>query len=153
MLILLLPIGCCPDLVWTHMIVHSCRHTWKEDAFTFKCVAEDMRSYEESPLLNLNRYQRMLHRKGVTDAPDWSQTKIFPSFEDIFSSLRTPLSLPVLDLHYSSSISLTFFHPATRPSHFYCTTISLNHTLHCQIFMNLLLLVVVVKTGLCYYLH
>lgn len=64
-------------------------------------------SDEESMLLSLNYYQRMLHRKGVTDASDWYQTKMFPSFEDIFSSLRTPLPLLVLALHYSSSISLT----------------------------------------------
>ena len=59
-----------------------------------------MRSFEDSPLLRLSHYQRMLHRKAATDASDWSQTKIFPPFEDVFSSPGTPLSLPFFILSF-----------------------------------------------------
>lgn len=59
-----------------------------------------MRSFEDSPLLRLGHYQRMLHRKAATDASDWSQTKIFPPFEDVFSSPRTPLSLPFFIVYF-----------------------------------------------------
>lgn len=36
---------------------------------------------------------------------------------------------PLSPSHYSSSISLTFFHPATRPSHFYGTITALHSAL------------------------
>lgn len=88
LMLTLFPTGLC--LTWMEMTVSCSRYIWKEDTCNFKRGPNKGSSFERSCLPKLEYYQRTWYRKDLTDASDWSQNKISPTSEDMFSSFSTP---------------------------------------------------------------